>query len=108
LIQFIEVETLRGTEGLNTYKVERYRRGATAFSVILLTFIGVVIASRKMRGGSGLHLAFGIVIAVMFVLADRFSTTFSVKGNFPPLIAAWLPNFVFTVVAYWLYRKAPK
>lgn len=108
LKEFIKVETMRGTEGLNTYRVEHYRRGATAFSVLLLTMIGVVIASRKSRGGSGLHIALGFIIASLFVVSDRFSTTFSVKANFPPLIAAWLPNVVFSFVAYWLYRKTPK
>jgi lipopolysaccharide export system permease protein len=105
---FIETEEMRATEGLNPLKVELYRRTATAFTVLLLTMIGAIIAGRKSRGGSGLHLAIGIVIAAIFIVSDRFSTTFSVKGNFPPLIAAWLPNIVFTCVAYYLYRKAPK
>lgn len=108
LKNFINIESLRGTEGLNTFKVERYRRSATPFSVLLLTLIGVVIASRKTRGGSGLHLATGFIIASLFLVSDRFSTTFSVKGNFSPLIAAWLPNIVFIFVAYWLYRRTPK
>ncbi|MBI5857594.1 MAG: LptF/LptG family permease [Sphingobacteriales bacterium] len=108
LVRYIEKEEHRGTEGLNTYKVERYRRTATPVAVLLLTFIGVVVASRKTRGGSGMHLALGIVIAAVFILADRFSSTFSVKGNFPPLIAAWLPNIFFTGVAFWLYRRTPK
>jgi lipopolysaccharide export system permease protein len=61
-----------------------------------------------MRGGSGLHLAIGIIIAVAFILCDRFSTVFSTKGDFPPVIAAWLPNVVFGGIAYMLYRLAPK
>jgi len=89
-------------------KVERYRRTASAFSVFLLTIIGVVIASRKTRGGSGLHLALGITIAALFILSDRFSTVFATKGNFPPLLAAWMPNIVFVFVAWWLYKKTPK
>lgn len=108
LKDFISKEELRGTEGLNTLKVERYRRSATAFTVVLLTLIGVVVASRKTRGGSGLHLAVGFIIAALFIVSDKFSTTFSVKGNFPPLLAAWFPNIIFLLVAYWLYRKAPK
>lgn len=108
LVDYIHKEQLRGTEGLNALQVERFRRTASAFTVLLLTMIGAVIASRKTRGGSGLHLAIGIAIAAIFILSDRFSTTFSVKGNFPPLIAAWLPNIVFTGVAYYFYRKAPK
>lgn len=108
LKQFIQMEELRGTEGLNTLRVEHYRRTATSVSVILLTLIGAVIASRKTRGGSGLHIAVGFILASMFILTDRFSTTFSVKGNFSPLLAAWLPNIIFIVVAVILYRKAPK
>lgn len=108
LIRFIELEELRATEGLNTLKVERYRRSATPFSVLLLTMIGAIIAGRKTRGGSGLNLAIGIVIAVTFIIFERFSTVFSTKGNLPPLIAAWIPNIVFSIIAIYLYRKAPK
>jgi lipopolysaccharide export system permease protein len=108
LSELIGREELRGTEGLNTLKVEKYRRTATAFTVLLLTIIGAVIASRKTRGGSGLHIALGIVIAAIFILSDRFSTVFATKGNFPPLLAAWMPNMVFVIVAFWLYRRTPK
>ena len=108
LIRFIRQEELRGTEGLNALKVERFRRSATPATVLLLTMIGAVIASRKTRGGSGMHLALGITIAALFIVSDRFSTVFATKGNFPPLIAAWLPNLVFSGVAYWLYLRTPK
>jgi lipopolysaccharide export system permease protein len=108
LRSYIENQELRGSEGLNALKVELYRRTATPFTVLVLTLIGVVVSSRKVRGGSGLHLAIGIIIAVFFILCDRFSTVFSIKGDFPPLIAAWVPNIVFSGVAYWLYRLAPK
>jgi lipopolysaccharide export system permease protein len=108
LVQYIKAEETRGTEGLNEYKVERYRRDATPVSVIILTFIGAVVASRKSRGGSGLHLATGIITAAIFVVMDKFSLTFSTKGNFPPLLAAWMPNILFSIVAVWLYRVAPK
>jgi len=108
LSTLIQREELRGTEGLNTLKVEKYRRTATAFTVLLLTIIGAVIASRKTRGGSGLHIALGIMIAAIFILSDRFSTVFATKGNFHPLLAAWMPNMVFVFVAFWLYRRTPK
>lgn len=108
LSRYIRVEELRGTEGLNALKVERFRRAATPVSVVLLTLIGAVVAGRKTRGGSGLHLAIGIIIAALFIVSDRFSTVFAVKGNLPPLLAAWLPNIFFSFVALYLYRKAPK
>lgn len=108
LIDFISKEELRGTEGLNALKVERYKRTANPFTVILLTFIGAVIACRKTRGGSGMHMALGIIIAAIFIIADQFSTVFAVKGNFPPILAAWIPNLVFSLVALRLYQTTPK
>jgi lipopolysaccharide export system permease protein len=108
LVAFIKREELRGREGLSPLKVEQYRRTATPATVLLLTLIGVVIASRRTRGGSGMHLALGIIIAALFIVSDRFSTVFATKSNFPPLLAAWLPNIVFAGVAYWMYRRTPK
>lgn len=108
LVAFIEQEEQRGTEGLSALKVERYRRTATPAAVVLLTLIGVVLASRKTRGGSGVHLATGIITAALFIMSDRFSTVFATKSNLHPLLAAWLPNIIFSIVAFWMYRRAPK
>jgi lipopolysaccharide export system permease protein len=108
LAEFIRKEKIRGSEGLNALQVERFRRDATPVSVLILVLIAAIIASRKIRGGSGMHLAIGIVLGTFFILLDRFSTVFSVKGNFPPLLAAWIPNIIFLLVALWLYRRAPK
>ena len=108
LKRFIRLEEQRGTEGLNDYKVERYRRDATPVSVVLLTIMGAVVASRKTRGGSGLHMAVGIILAAVFVVMDKFSLTFSTKGNLHPFLAAWMPNIIFSLVTIYLYRRAPK
>lgn len=108
LDKYIKLEEQRGVEGLNTLKVERYRRDATPASVILLTLIGAVVASRRARGGSGVHLAIGFITGALYILTDRFSTIFSTKGSFPPMIAAWTPNLIFFFVALWFYKRAPK
>lgn len=108
LNRYIQLEQMRGSETINELKVERYKRDATPFTVVMLTLIGAVVAGRKVRGGSGVHLALGFATAALYIITDKFSTIFSTKGNFPPLIAAWLPNVLFLFVAYYLYRKAPK
>ncbi len=108
LSKYIVQQEQRGAEGINELKIENYRRVATPVAVIILTLIGAMVAARKVRGGSGVHLAFGFVTAAGFILMDRFSTIFSTKGNLPPYIAAWIPNMVFIVVAMYIYKKAPK
>lgn len=108
LTELIEKEKLRGKEGINDLIVEKHRRDASPVSIIILTVIGVSVSSRKVRGGSGFHLAIGFITASLFILTDRFSTIFSTKGDFPPMLAAWMPNIVFMFVAAYLYTKAPK
>ncbi len=105
---FIELEKSRGSEGLSTLLVERYNRDAIPASVLILTLIGVVLASRKVRGGSGAHLAIGVVISVVYVLFSRLSIVFATKSDFPAWLAAWTPNIIFGLLAVYLYYRAPK
>src|SRR5690606_17300308 len=67
LNKYIAREKLRGRETLNFFYVEKYRRTAQPFAGLILTVIGASIASRKVRGGSGLHLAVGIIISAMYI-----------------------------------------
>jgi len=108
LSRFIQLEEMRGSENISELKVEKGRRDATPITVLLLTIIGATVAGRKVRGGSGMHLAIGFITAALFIITDKFSTVFSTKGNLPPTLATWIPNIIFVFVAIAFYRKAPK
>jgi lipopolysaccharide export system permease protein len=108
LDQFIIKERIRGSEMVNTLLVERYNRDAIPASVFILTIIGTVLASRKVRGGSGAHIALGVVLSMVYILFTRFSVVFATKGTFQPLLAAWIPNIVFGLLAFILYKRAAR
>lgn len=108
LAAYIKSEKKAGAENINELLIEYGRRNATTVTVILLTLIGAIVAGKKVRGGSGSHLAVGFVVAALFILADRFSTVFCTKGNLPANLAVWIPNIVFCFVVLYLYKKAPK
>lgn len=108
LKDFIKMEKLRGSESLSSLQVEQYNRDAIPVSVIILTLIGATLASKRVRGGSGAHLAIGVLISVSYILFSRFSVVFATKSDFNPLLASWLPNIIFGILAIYLYKKAPK
>ena len=108
LNEYIALEKLRGSENVNALILEKENRNANPVSVLILTIIGATISSKKIRGGSGFHLAVGVLICVLYILVGRFSAVFSLKANFNPIVAAWLPNVVFGVLAWFLYRRAAK
>jgi lipopolysaccharide export system permease protein len=108
LKQFIKMEKIRESENISSLLVERYNRDAIPASVLILTVIGASLASRKVRGGSGAHIAIGVVLSMFYILLSRFSVVFATKGNFSPLVAAWMPNVIFGVLALILYKRAAK
>lgn len=106
LSALIRLEKQRGSELINTLLIERHSRDAIPVSVLILTLIGAIIASKKTRGGSGAHLALGVLISMLYVFASRVTLVFATKGNLYPMLAAWLPNILFGAMALYLYRRA--
>lgn len=106
--KFIKEERIKGKEGIVFYEIEHYRRTAFPFSTIILTIIAFAVSSRKVRGGTGLHLGIGMVIGFGYILMMQVSTTFSTNANFPPLLAVWTPNIIFGIIALLFVLKAQK
>lgn len=98
----------RGVDNYREFLVERYRRISVPISALVLTLIGVSLSSRKVRGGSSLHLGIGFTLSFTYILFGTVMTSFATNGNADPLLAAWLPNIVFAIIGVYLYVKAPK
>ena len=73
-----------------------------------LTFIGVALSSRKVRGGIGMHLGIGIALTFSYIFLMQVSTVFSAFGDLPPSIGAWIPNIIYMFIGLYLLKKAPK
>lgn len=97
-----------GADGRIYYEIEKYRRTAAAFSIYLFTIIGVSISARKTRGGIGYHLTMGIAMCAAFEVLMKFTTTFSINANLPPILGVWIPNIIYLFIAIYFYRKAQK
>lgn len=105
---FIAREQSRGAENVSDFEIELHKRTAQPFAAFILVIMGVCIASRKVRGGSGLHLAIGVAISALYVLTMQLTATFTTNAGLHPMIAVWIPNVVFMVLTIYLYRKQAK
>ncbi|MCG8696933.1 MAG: LptF/LptG family permease [Bacteroidales bacterium] len=108
LNEFIDKQKLSGASQIDLCLVEKHKRVSFPFSTIILSIIGVSVSSRKVRGGVGMHIGIGLLVASSYILFMQFSTQFSIGGNFPPFLAVWTPNIIFGTIAALLYRIAPK
>lgn len=108
LNEYIKTEHMKGSDNIEFFEIEKYRRISFPFATFVLTLIGVAIASRKVRGGIGMHIGIGIFISFTFIMFMQVSTTFAAGGLVSPLIAVWIPNFIFTILALVLLKYAQK
>lgn len=105
---YLERQEKRGVANIKEYNVEYDRRFSFPFSSFILTLIGVSLASRKVRGGMGLHLGLGLGISFTYILLDTISGSFAQGGELTPVVAVWAPNVIFALIGFYLYQKAPK
>ena len=107
LLEYISKQTSRGSGNVVQYEVEYHKRIAMSFASFILTTIGLSLSSRKRKGGMGLYLGIGLALSFTYIMLQTVSSTFAIKADTPPMLAAWIPNIIFAAVAYFCNRKAP-
>lgn len=104
---YISKQIGRGSGNVVQYKVEYHKRIASSFASFILTTIGLSLSSRKRKGGMGLYLGIGMALSFGYIMLQTVSATFAINADTPPMLAAWIPNILFSIVAYFCYRNAP-
>lgn len=105
---YIEKQKSRGVGTIKEFEIEYEKRFSFPFAAFILTLIGVSLSSKKVKGGMGMNLGFGLLLSFSYIMFYTVSSTFAINGSLSPRIAVWLPNIVFSIIAAILYQKAPK
>jgi lipopolysaccharide export system permease protein len=108
LKEYIAREKQRGSNMIEFFEVENYRRTSFPFATIILTVMGVSISSRKVRGGVGLQIALGLLLSCIYIMLMYIFTTLATTSVASPFIAVWTPNIIFTFVALYFYSRAQR
>ena len=105
---YIDRQKKRGVANIKDFEIEYEKRFAMTAASFILTVIGMSLSSRKVKGGMGVNIGIGLLLSFSYILFSTVSSTFAVSGATSPRIAVWLPNIVYSIIAVYLYRKAPK
>jgi len=108
LDEYILLLESRGADNLIIYRIERYSRFMAPFAALVLTLLGVIVSSRKSRGGTGAQMAIGFALASVFIIFFLVSKNIAEGGAINPLLAVWMPNIVFTFITLILYKTLPR
>ena len=105
--KYINIQKERGIGNIQAFEIEYHNRFASIMSAFILTIIGASLSARKVKGGMGLNIGIGLALSMGYILFMTISTTFAVSGLVSPIVAAWIPNVVFSIIALFLYTRAP-
>jgi len=105
---FIKQQKAKGSDMVAIFEIENYSRYAYPLSTFVLTLIGVSLSSRKVRGGTGLHIGVGIALCFSYIVLMKFAGEFAKSGILPAWLAIWSPNIIYALIGIYLYKKAPK
>lgn len=109
LNQYIDKQKSRGVGNIKEYEIEYHKRYAAIATSFILTFLGVCLSSKKIRGGMGINLGIGLVLAFTYIMFQTVSSSFAVSGEMSVILAVWLPNLVYLPLCWYVYeKKAPK
>ncbi|MEO7081149.1 MAG: LptF/LptG family permease, partial [Flavobacteriales bacterium] len=108
IAEYIKAEKARGGSKVPYYEVEQKQRTSYPFATYVFTLIGVGIASRKVRGGTGVHMVLGVMLTLLYIFTMKMTTVAATNSAFNPTLAVWIPNIIFGIVGVWIYWKAPK
>lgn len=108
LKEYIDRQKKRGMGNIQQFEIEYHKRIASVMASFILTIIGASLSSRKMKGGMGLNIGIGIALSFSYILFSTVTSTFAISGLVSPMIAAWIPNVLYSLIAIELYRRAPR
>ena len=108
LEEYISKQKQRGFANIKEFEVEYWKRGATSFASFILTTIGLSLSAKKRKNGMGISLGIGLALSFAYILFQTISSTFAINANMPPVIAVWIPNIIFLLIAVYMYRQAPQ
>ena len=108
ILKYIREDKEKGGGMAKFYIIEANKRIANSLGTIIMTLLGLSVASRKNRRGVGVHLFFGIALAFIFIFLQQVSTVFSIYGGFSPAWGTWMPNIIYSFVCVFMIRTCQK
>lgn len=108
LKEYIERQKQRGVANIQAFEIEYQKRFAMCAAAFILTVIGMSLSSKKVKGGMGVNIGIGLLLSFSYILFMTVTSSFAVSGMTSPMVAMWIPNIIYTIIAVILYLKASR
>lgn len=96
------------SEGFDSvrYRIGLYAKVSFPLVSIILTIIGISFSLRSERSGGFMQsVGAGLFIGFTYWIVHAFFISFGNSGTFPPILAAWMANILFSMAALFFFLR---
>lgn len=86
--------------------VELGNRYSFPFASFIISFLGLALGGRYVRGTSAVSLGVCVLLGYGYYVVQASFEALSANGFLNPFIGGWIPNIIFLVVGIYLLNKA--
>ncbi|HAC16923.1 MAG TPA: YjgP/YjgQ family permease [Bacteroidetes bacterium] len=108
VVDYLESLERVGASEIGLPRIQFYGKLFYPFSIIVVTILGVSLASVRRSGGTGFILGAGLAVSFLYLAIMKIIEPFGAAGTLDAMWAALIPHILFLGVAMWTLFKTPK
>lgn len=86
--------------------VELAKRYSFPFASVVISFLGLALGGRYVRGTSAVSLGVCILLGYGYYVIENTFETIGANGFLNPFVACWIPNIIFFGIGIYVLNKA--
>ena len=106
------VQKLEASDGKDSGTLRRlmeyHKDTAFPVSTFILGLLGVPVGVASKRSGKAGGFAIGVLIIIGFYMLNVLGEFLVTTGGVTPIVGAWLPNILLTLITVWMLNQASK
>jgi lipopolysaccharide export system permease protein len=103
---FVRQKEQSGLPGLEKATVKLHTKIALPLASMIIVMIGVPLSTKKKRSGLALEVSLTLLVGLLYLGMLKTIASLGFDGLLNPVLAAWLPDILFTLAGALLYRSA--
>lgn len=96
---------LQPTSNRSAYLTHWHYRWALPLTCLVTVLLAAPLSIHFARRGAGSGIFLAIVLSMLMLFISSITLALGEAAVVPPLLAAWLPNIVFSLLGLYLYRR---
>ncbi|MBG7608797.1 MAG: LptF/LptG family permease [Verrucomicrobia bacterium] len=93
------------TSNRAAYLTHWHYRWALPITCIVTVLLAAPLSIHFARRGAGSGVFLAVVLSVLMLFVSSITLALGEAATIPPLLAAWLPNIVFTLIGFHLFHR---